>query len=128
MLLTSFYSLAQTTKKTTNYSYGKNGIEYITKSKDETVVVSTFNSKPKIKDEIAINVYYYYKEKNPKSGNKISITANGATVKGTYFINKKGTLTAVEFHYEKIEWTNGLTEIYVKPNTTITASIAENDN
>jgi len=129
MLVTSFCSFAQNTKKVEHYSYGKNGIEYITKSDLGTTIVSTFNSRPEIKDEIAINVFNYYKAKSPKNGEKITILAKDAMVLGTCYITKNEKVTSIEFHYEKVEWKNGLTEIYSKKNTTTAATfIAESDD
>lgn len=128
MLVTSFCSFAQNTKKVERYSFGKNGIEYITKSDLGTTIVSTFNAKEIIKDEVAINVYNYYKAKTPKNGEKISIIAKDAVVIGTCFIIKNGSLTSLEFHYEKVEWKNGLTEIYSKKNTaTASTALAHSD-
>lgn len=131
MLMTTCCMFAQNTKKVEQYNYGKNGIEYIAKTKSgKTIIISTFNSRPTIKDEVAVNVYNYFKEKAPQDGEKITILANGAVVVGTCNIKVKGTLTSVEFHYESVEWKTGLTEVYKNPNTITpsTTSIADNDD
>ncbi|MEC4005437.1 hypothetical protein OX283_012275 [Flavobacterium sp. SUN052] len=130
MLLTTYCSFGQKSNKVEDYNYGKNGIEYIVKNKNgTTVIISTFNSRPTIKDEVAVNVYNYFKEKSPIDGEKITIIANDAVVEGTYKIKIKGTLTSVEFHYESVEWKSGLTEVYKNPNpiTPSTISIADSD-
>ena len=130
MLLSTFSTFAQNSKKVEQYNYGKNGIEYIVKTKSgKTFIISTFNSRPTINDEVALNVYNYFSEKSPQDGEKITINANGAKVEGTFIIKLKGTLTSLEFHYETVEWENGLTEVYKNPNaiTPTTTSIADND-
>lgn len=128
-LLSSYCAFSQNAKKVEQYNYGKNGIEYIAKSKSgKTIIVSTFNSRPTIKDEVAVNVFNYFREKAPQDGDKITILASGAVVNGTCFIKVKDNLTSVEFHYETVEWNNGLTEVYTNPNPTSSTSIANNDD
>lgn len=128
LLLSTYCTYAQSSKKIEQYNYGKNGIEYIAKSKSgKTIIVSTFNSRPTIKDEVAERVFTYFREKSPKDGEKITILATGATVKGTYHIKVKDKLTSIEFHYETVDWNSGLTEIYVNPNPANTTSIADSD-
>jgi hypothetical protein len=129
LLLSTYCTYAQSSKKVEQYNYGKNGIEYIAKSKSgKTIIVSTFNSRPTIKDEVAVNVFNYFREKAPHDGDKITILASGAVVNGTCYIKVKDNLTSVEFHYETVEWNNGLTEVYTNPNPTTTTSIANNDD
>jgi enolase len=101
-------------KKTSTYNYGYNGMEYVVISTSETTIVSTFNSKYQIKDEIAANVYSKLKETNFSTGDTITVVANNATVTGKCYIQKRGKLTSVNFYYEKVEWDNGLVEIYKK--------------
>jgi hypothetical protein len=48
------------------------------------------------------------------SGDTISIQGNDAIVTGKCLINRKEKLTTINFYYEKVEWNNGLTEIYKK--------------
>jgi hypothetical protein len=128
--LTTYCTFAQSSKKVEQYNYGKNGIEYIAKSKSgKTIIVSTFNSRPTIKDEVAVNVFNYFRKKAPQDGEKITILANGAVVKGTYHVKVKDNLTSVEFHYETIEWNTGIKEVYTNPNPTISStSIANSDD
>ena len=101
----------------TTYKHGYNGMEYIVTSKKETIIVSTYNSKLGIKDEIAEKIYNYYnqnKDNSYQDGDTITIHGNEAKVTGKFIVTKKGKLTAVEFYYEKIEWNSGLTELYKK--------------
>jgi hypothetical protein len=54
LLITLFlvqFSFCQVSIST--YKYGYNGMELIVKSNNETIIISTFNSKKAIKDEIA---------------------------------------------------------------------------
>jgi hypothetical protein len=107
--------LAQVNKKTTTYKYGHNGMELIVTSKKETIIISTFNSKLELKEDIAAKVYKYYKDNDCLTNGDI-LTINGidAKVTGKCLVTKKGKLTAVEFYYEKIEWNTGLTELFKK--------------
>lgn len=98
----------------TTYKYGYNGMELIVKSKNETIIISTFNSKKAIKDEIAQKVYDHFKNSQLNSGDTISIQGNEAKVTGKCFITRKEKLTSINFYYEKIEWNSGLTEMYKK--------------
>lgn len=128
LLMSTYCSFAQNTKRVEQYNYGKNGIDYIAKSNTgKTIIISTFNSRPTIKDEVAMNVFNYFKEKEPKDGDKITILVNAAIVKGTCKIKTKGNQTSVEFHYETIEWNDGLTEVYTTPKFNST-TIANNDD
>jgi hypothetical protein len=100
--------------KVSTYNYGYNGMEYVVITTNETTIVSTFNSKYQIKDEIAANVYDHMKKGNFATGDTITILGNNAKVTGKCIIQKKGRLTSLNFYYEKVEWDNGLTEFYKK--------------
>ncbi|MEI7509956.1 MAG: hypothetical protein WCJ62_10890 [Flavobacterium sp.] len=126
LLFSNYCIQAQITKRVEQYSYGRNGIEFITKSDiGKTVFISTFNSRPTIHNEVAINVFNYFREKAPKNGDKITILVNDATVNGTFKIKIKDNLTSLEFYYETVEWKDGLTEVYINPcfnNNSITSN------
>jgi len=126
LLLCSYSVFSQ--NKVEQYNYGKNGIEYIAKSKNgKTIIISTFNSRPAIKDEVAENVYKYFKENTIINGQKITILANNAKVEGTIFIQTKEQLTSVEFYYATVEWNTGITEVYHNPKLDSPTTIADND-
>lgn len=105
---------AQKTSKTETYSFGQNGMELIAKSKNGMVIVSTFNAKMTIREEIARKVYDLYISNNIKENSKLTVASDTANVTGKCIVRKKNNLTVVDFYYEKIEWTDGLTEIYKK--------------
>lgn len=105
---------AQENKNITTYNYGYNGMEYVVITKNETTIISTFNSKHQIKEEIATNVYNQLKEGKFNTGDTIVVVGNNAKVTGKCYINKKGKLRSVNFYYEKVEWDNGQTEVYKK--------------
>ncbi len=125
-LITTYASFAQNSKRIVEYNYGKNSVEFTDKDNNgDPVIIRSFNSNAGIKDEVALNILNYFKENALLDGDKIVIHANGANVKGTCNIKKKNNITAVEFHYETIEWKNGPTEVFLdlspsKPNTAIT--------
>lgn len=114
MLLVGSSAFCQESKKTSTYNYGYNGMEYVVITSNETTIVSTFNSKHQIKEEVATKVYDQLKQGKFTTGDTIVINANNAKVTGKCYINKSGKLKAVNFYYEKVEWDNGLTEIYKK--------------
>lgn len=114
LLLATQLLFSQKEQQVSTYKYGYNGMELIVKQKSETVIVSTYNSKKVIKDEVAQKVYDYFKSNTIKTGDTINITANDACVTGKCFITKKGKLTSINFYYETIKWNNGLTEVYKK--------------
>ena len=41
-------------------------------------------------------------------------------------VTQKGTLTSIEFYYEKVDWNNGLTEYYANPKATTTLLVNNN--
>ena len=89
-------------------------MELIVKNNNETIIVSTFNSKNTIKDEIAQKVYDYFKNSQLNSGDTICILGNDAKVTGRCVVIRKEKLTSINFYYEKVEWNNGLIELYKK--------------
>lgn len=114
LLLGVHFSYCQEKLSTSTYKYGYNGMELIVKSSKETIIISTYNSKKTIKDEIAKKVYDQFKSNEFKTGDTICLAANEAKVTGKCFITKKGKLTSLNFYYERVEWNSGLTEIYKK--------------
>jgi hypothetical protein len=97
------------------YRYGYNGMELIATSSKETIIVSTYNSKLSIKEDIAYKVYQYYWENlRNQVYEPVTVTIEGkdARVTGKCIVVIKGKLTAIEFHFEKIEWPNGIIELY----------------
>ncbi len=111
LLLTSVLGFSQSKKKPVKYRYGQNGIELIINKNSETIVVSTFQAKVKIKDEVAEKVYAFYKENPARVSGIITIEGLTASISGKYSVKKKGKLTSVDFRYEKISWKNGLVEV-----------------
>lgn len=97
------------------YKHGHNGMELIVTSKKETIIISTFNSKLEIKNEIAEKVYNYYTDhKNPifKNGDTLIIIGEDAKVTGKINIRKKGNLILLDFYYDRIQWKTGLVEAF----------------
>jgi hypothetical protein len=114
LLLVANLSFCQENPKVSTYKYGYNGMELIVKNNTSMIVVSTFNSKKELKEEIAQKVYQHYKDTAITNGDTLKIKGNNAVVTGKCIINKKGKLTTLNFYYETIEWDSGLTEIYKK--------------
>lgn len=114
MLLASQFVMSQQTQKTQTYKNGCNGMEYIASSKQGMIIISTFNSKTQIRQEIAQKIYKLFIENKIRSNTSITIIGNNANVIGKCIIRKKDTLTTVNFYYEKVCWNSGLIEIYSK--------------
>ena len=102
---------AQQKTRTVTYKHGQNGIEFIVKNDDGMVVVSTFNAKIAIKDDIAEKVYALYQTKKIKPNQVVTIKGKDATVTGRFAFEKKDKLTSVDFIYERVEWNSGLVEV-----------------
>ncbi len=96
------------------YHFGHNGMEFIAQSKKGMVIISTFNSKMGIREDIASKVYAMYLEDKIETNKKITINGNQADVTGKCFIRKRDDLVVVDFYYETIEWCSGIKEIYKK--------------
>ncbi len=109
VVLISQISIAQSPKREF-YKNGQNGIELISQSKSGTVVISTYNAKMTIKDEIAQNFYQKYLKNEVRSDSIMVIVGKTAKVTGKCKIVKKAKLTSVNFYYEKVEWASGLIE------------------
>ena len=114
ILLLTQIAFAQEKKKIETYSFGQNGMELIAKSSKDVVIISTFNAKMTIREEIARKVYSLYAENKLETNKKYTISGNEASVTGKCVIRKKNNLIAIDFYYEKIEWYSGLIEIYKK--------------
>ena len=121
ILLVSHFSISQVQEKTENtkkdsvsitYDHGASGIEFVFKTEAETTIVSTFNAKPIIKSNIAQKVLDFYKTNIFLNGDSVKILGTDADVTGKLIVEKKGKLTTVNFHYEKIDWKSGLVEVY----------------
>lgn len=110
--MVSQIGVAQAPKKAF-YKNGQNGIELISQSKSGTVVISTYNAKLTIKDEIAQNFYQKYLKNEVKTDSIMVIVGKTATVTGKCKIVKKAKLTSVNFYYEKVEWASGLIEEHI---------------
>ena len=100
--------------KVTTYSYGHNGMEYVARNKNGTVIISTFNSKMTIRQEIATKIYNMYLNHKLESDKSITVFGDEADVTGRCVIRKKDNLTAVDFYYESVSWCSGHKEIYKK--------------
>lgn len=111
-----FFGFSQEVNKSwQTYQYGHNGMQLVVNENDATTIVSTFNSKMTIKDDIAQKVYdYVKKDTNICSGDTVIIEGKDANVIGKLKVKKRGKLTAIFFEYESVYWNNGLTEIYMK--------------
>jgi hypothetical protein len=109
--LVSQFALSQSKSAPVIYKYGQNGIELIAKNNNETIVISTFQAKVTIKEEIAAKLFSYYQQNKDKESGVITIEGDKAKITGTYSVKKKGTLTSVDFRYDKVEWQDGLVEV-----------------
>ena len=96
------------------YKNGQNGIELIYKSKVSTIIISTYNAKMTLKQEVAKNLYEFIKKYPHVRDSLIAVPSDKAIVKGCCKITKANNMTNVNFYYERIEWFSGLIEEYVE--------------
>lgn len=110
LILISSFTFAQD-KKIEYYTNGQSGIEMISKSKKGiTLIISTYNAKLDLKDEVAQKFLDYYNKNNNISDSIIKIKTKNAIVIGKCKLSKKGSVTNLGFYYQRVEWKNGLIE------------------
>jgi hypothetical protein len=110
VIFTTNLSFAQ--DKVSTYKFGQNGMELIARSPSGTVIISTFNSKMTIRQDIARKIYDLYKDHKITGNSRLTVYGKEAKVIGKCYIKTKKNLTSVEFYYEKVSWNNGLVEVY----------------
>jgi hypothetical protein len=102
-------------KKIEFYKNGQNGIEIISKSKKGiTIIISTYNAKLNIKNEVAQKFLEYYNKNNNISDSIIKLKVKDALVIGKCKLAKKDKVTNAGFYYQRVEWKDGLIEEYQK--------------
>jgi hypothetical protein len=95
-----------------NYGYGYDGMEKIGKVADSTLVYSNFQARPEIREEVADSVLSKYRKL--KEGPLIIKFKSGKVI-GRLKLIRQERLILVNYYYDRIEYTNGLVEIYKKP-------------
>ncbi|MGL2966443.1 hypothetical protein [Flavobacterium sp. XGLA_31] len=116
LLLCSSFAFSNEEPKIKTYNYGQNGMELVSRSKKGTVIISTFNAKMTIRQDIAAKVYDLFLANKLENNKKVTVKGLEANVTGKCVIKKKKDLTAVEFYYETVDWNNGIKEVYKKVN------------
>jgi len=111
-LLVSFTGFGQIKNKISTYKFGQNGMELVAKTKNETIIISTFNSKMTIRRDIADKLFQLYRENKLETDKEFLVVGEIANVIGKCIIRKKDNLTVVDFYYETVLWDDGLTEVY----------------
>lgn len=114
LLFVTQFALSQENNKTQSYKFGHDGMELIARSKKGTVIISTFNSKMNIRQEIAHKVYNMYLADKITTEKTITVNGADAKVTGKCIVRKRKNLIVVDFYYETVQWNSGLTEIYKK--------------
>lgn len=112
LLVVTCFAFSKGDTKVETYTYGQNGMELVARSKKGVIIVSTFNSKMTIRQDIAKKLYDLYLENKLQNNKKITVNGTEADVTGKCVIRKKNSLTAVDFYYEVVDWNSGLKEIY----------------
>jgi hypothetical protein len=95
-----------------NYGYGYDGMEKIGRVVDSTLIYSNFQARPEIRAEVADSVLSKYKKL--KEG-PLTIKIKSGKVFGRIKLIKQEQLILVNYYFERIEYTNGLIEIYKNP-------------
>lgn len=89
-------------------------MEYVARNKNGTIIISTFNSKITIRQEIATRIYEMYLDRKLENNKTVTVFGSEADVTGKCVIKKKDNLTTVDFYYESVLWCSGHKEIYQK--------------
>jgi hypothetical protein len=112
LLLMPIVCLSQ---KTEYYSYGNEGIEGFYRKNDSVIIFSNSKARPFVKDAVIDTLIKRYQRGKIKSG-EITIQLNDAKVFGFIeIINGKEKSKSINIIYQKVEYKNGLIEIYRKP-------------
>jgi hypothetical protein len=97
------------------YNYGYEGIEKIYRKNDSTILFSNSRARPYIKDVIIDTLIKRYRKEKIKSGEAV-IQISNAKVYAVIEIKKSNSkVKSVNIIYQKVEYKNGLIEIYKKP-------------
>lgn len=112
LLILTCFAFSKGEPRVETYNYGQNGMELVARSKKGVIIVSTFNSKMTIRQDIARKLYDLYLANKLQNNKKITVDGSEADVTGKCVIRKKSSLTAVDFYYEVVEWDSGLKEVY----------------
>ncbi len=109
------FPIAVLSQNVEHYSYGYEGIERIYRKNDSVILFCNSRARPYIKDVVIDTIMKRYQLGRIKSG-EIVIQLNDAKVFGIIEITKgKEKSKSVTIIYEKVEYKNGLIEIYIKP-------------
>jgi hypothetical protein len=114
LLVMSCFAFNEGDPKVQTYSYGHNGMEFVAREGNGMIIVSTFNSKMTIRQDIAYKIYQLYANDKLTTNTKTTVCGDEADVTGRCVIRKKDNLTSVDFYYELVEWKSGLKEMYQK--------------
>lgn len=106
------FSYSQEINSIQTYANGHNGMELVSRTKDKTIIISTFNAKLEIRENIARLLHGLYMENKLISNSMLSIIGEQAAVTGKCIITVKESLVTVDFYYEKVYWNDGLIEIF----------------
>jgi hypothetical protein len=93
------------------YSYGYMGIEKMGQLRDSTVIYSNYYARPLIRMEVCDSVINSYS--TLKTG-PLKVKISTCTVTGRLVVTRKHKLVAIDYYYEKVEYLNGITEIYIE--------------
>lgn len=93
------------------YSYGYEGIEKIGKLRDSTVIYSNYHARPLIRMEVSDSILKSYR--SLKTG-PMKVKISTCTVTGRLVVTRKHKLVTIDYYYEKVEYLNGITEIYLR--------------
>ncbi len=112
LLVVTCFAFSKADTNVETYNYGQNGMELVARSNKGVIIVSTFNSKMTIRQDIAKKLYNLYLDNKLQNNKKITVEGLEANVTGKCLIRKKNSLTTVDFYYEVVDWNSGLKEVY----------------
>ena len=100
-------------QKVQYYNYGYDGMESVSRVRgsDSMVVYSNYRARPLIRREVCDSILKKYRYL--KNGS-YTVVIKDAKVFGRLKIVRKYNLVSIKYFYERIIYSNGLTEIYKK--------------
>jgi hypothetical protein len=113
LLLALMFTALCSAQKVHYYKYGYEGIQFMGKINDSTIVYSHSMAKPIAEKGVGSYICQLY-TKSRIPGGKLVICAKNAEVQGNLTITRKDKLVLLLFTYTKIIWNDGTVEIPIK--------------
>ena len=116
LLFTLLFTCLSFSQKINYYKNGYEGIQFIGRDRDSTIIYSHNMAKPIAEKGVGNYICQLYTKSRIPSG-KLVVCAQNAEVHGNLTISRKGKLVLLLFTYTKVIWNDGTIEIPQKKKT-----------